>query len=177
MYQAIGEIGTSDWTGEDELGRPRSNEEVEVYLRVVVNDATVDSQGDDISWCGAFVAWSLLQVGADYLGRVGHDADGDGTADRSGQGAMNWSAYGDPVDWRKPGGARYGSVVGVSRPCDTPGQTCTGAHVGFFAGYFLDENFMMLAGNQYRSTTASINVRRTSDIIFMRWPTRSGAPW
>ena len=158
MYQAIGEIGTRENTANNQ-----SNEEVEVYLRVVINDATVNAQGDDISWCGAFVAWALQQAGADYLGQP-----------EGGSGALNWESYGYPLD--KP---RYGAVVTVARTCvvdeDHPTATCTGRHVGFFAGTFLDENFFMLAGNQ--GNAVSMNVRRLSAIKAIRWPTKNGLPW
>lgn len=141
IQKAMAEVGTKEIKG------PQYNPKVLEYLATVGKGGN----GDETSWCSAFVAWCLKNSGQSIDGITGL-AKSHATA----------GCY------KKIDKLAYGAVVVFNRGTDP-----TYGHVGFCVGV-QGGRVQILGGNQ--SDSVKVSGRGTTDIAAIMWPIGGGEP-
>jgi uncharacterized protein (TIGR02594 family) len=133
-------------TGVKEIKGSQHNPKILEYLKVVGQ-----GNGDETSWCSAFVAWSLQKSGQSISGITGFAKS-----------HLTAGCY------RKLDKLAYGAVIVFNRGTDP-----TYGHVGFCCGV-QGGRVQILGGNQ--SDQVKVSGFSTTNIAGIMWPTGGGEP-
>jgi len=120
---------------------PHDNQKIMDWAKIT--EVTKDYTGDNIAWCGLFVAFCMAQNGLPIVDTP--------------LWAKSWNNYGTKLTH-----PQFGCIMIFTRN--------GGGHVGFYVSNASEDSYYILGGNQSSNHQVTIGEHSKSSLIGMRWP-------